>query len=172
LFFLLDENDLNNQVNPGELEVCDNTDNDCDGFADDLFCVLYAGTWTGDFQLGAVEAVGTIVVNNMQCTGGEMELVVDLDADPVVQGTSSCIYSGGLGGFGSTQTGTFNGEVGLNGVVTGRYIHDYGRNPTDSYDYEVDLSSDANLLGDGGYRPNPASAVDWQVDFSSTLVQD
>ena len=168
-----DCNDLNNQVNPGEQEVCDNADNDCDGFADDLFCVLYEGTWEGGFQLGAVEAAGSIVVNNMQCTGGQMALVVDLDADPVVQGTASCTYSGGLGGFGATQTGLFSGEVGLNGVITGQYTHDYGRNPSDTYDYEVELvGSVGALVGDGGYRPSSFSAVDWQVDFSSTLDQD
>jgi hypothetical protein len=167
-----DCNDLNNQVNPDELEVCDNMDNDCDGFADDLFCPLYAGTWTGGFQLGAVEAAGSIVVNSMQCIGGEMDLVVDFNADPVVQGTASCTYSGGLGGFGATQTGTFSGEVGLNGVVTGQYTHDYGRNPSDTYDYEVDLASGGSLVGDGGYRPSSFSAVDWQVDFSSELGQE
>jgi hypothetical protein len=168
-----DCNDLNNRINPDGLEVCDNTDNDCDGFVDDLFCVLYDGTWTGGFQLGAVEAAGTVVVNNMQCTSGIMELVVDHEANPVVQGTASCSYSGGLRGFDGTQSGTFTGEVSINGVVTGQYTHEYGSNPSDTYDYEVELvDSVGTLLGEGGYRPSAFSAVDWQVDFSSTLDQD
>ena len=57
-------------------------------------------------------------------------------------------------------------------VVVGRYTHDYGSNPEDTYSFEANLSGDGALVGDGGDRPSSFSAVDWEVDFSGTLVQD
>ena len=164
-----DCDDSSKSANPDGTEICDGIDNDCDDQVDATLCSDLETTFTGGFQLGAVEGVGNIVVNNMQCTNGSMTLTVDLSADPVVQGDATCSYSGGLGGFSSTQTGTFTGVLAVDGTVTGKYVHDYGSNPSDTYNYSVNLDSDGALSGTGGYRPSSFSAVDWKVTFSSDL---
>ncbi|MEZ4320042.1 MAG: putative metal-binding motif-containing protein [Myxococcota bacterium] len=166
-----DCDDTESTVNPGETEVCDGLDNDCDGTLDAALCTTLSGTWTGTFQLGAVEQVGSFIVNNMQCQNGSATLVVDPAATPVVQGTATCTYSGGLGGFSGTQSGTFEGDLAVDGTISGTYLHEYGSNPDDTYSFSGDLNAPAGLDGSGGYYPSSFSAVAWNVTFSSDLTQ-
>ena len=58
----------------------------------------------------------------------------------------------------------------MDGTVSGKYHHEYGSYPDDTYNYTVNLDSDGALSGTGGYRPSSFSAVDWKVTFSSDLA--
>ena len=43
-----DCDDDNNQINPGEVEVCDGVDNDCDGVIDEEDAIDAGGWWLDD----------------------------------------------------------------------------------------------------------------------------
>ncbi len=168
-----DCNDADNTSKPGGLEICDGADNDCDGGTDGTVaapnrCTALVGTYAGSYSHLAQEKLGTTVINSMSCTGtGSGGLV--LTRRPGLQGTFSCTYNGGLGGFDQTQTVTLRATVGLTGVVTGTIEHTYDTFGPLRRTYNVtgtQTGTTLTLTGSGSFFPHPMSAVAWQVTFS------
>ena len=168
-----DCNDADNTSRPGGTEVCDGADNDCDGGVDGTVaapnrCAALVGTYTGSYTHQAQEKLGTTVINSMTCTGSGSGGLV-LTRKPGLQGTFSCIYNGGLGGFNQTQTVTLRATVGLTGVVTGTIEHTYDTSGPLRRTYNVtgtQTGTSLTLSGTGSFFPHPMSAVAWQVTFS------
>ncbi|MBA3456196.1 MAG: putative metal-binding motif-containing protein [Deltaproteobacteria bacterium] len=168
-----DCNDADNTSKPGGTEVCDGADNDCDGGIDGTVaapnrCTALVGSYAGSYSHLAQEKLGTTVINSMSCTGsGSAGLV--LSRKPGLQGTFSCIYNGGLGGFNQSQSMTLRATVGLTGIVTGTIEHTYDTFGPLRRTYSVtgtQTASGLTLNGTGSFFPHPMSAVAWQVTFS------
>jgi hypothetical protein len=167
-----DCNDGDNTSFPGGIEVCDGADNDCDGGTDGTAaqpnrCTALVGTYTGSYSHLTQEKLGSSVINSMSCTGtGNASLM--LDRKPGLQGTFTCVYSGGLGGFDSTQKVTLKASVGLNGTVTGTAVHEYdGTSQSRTYNVTgTQTATGLNLTGTGSWYPNVMSAVPWVVSFN------
>jgi len=158
---------------PGAAELCDAADNDCDGGIDGTpaapnRCAGLVGTYSGSYTHLTQEKLGSTVINSMSCTGtGSASLV--LTRKPGLQGSFTCVYSGGLGGFDSTQHVTLNATVGLDGTVKGTVDHVYDSFDSQHRIYNVtgtQTGSTLVLSGTGSWYPNPQSAVPWTVQFS------
>lgn len=174
--YVLSHNDCNDNDNttyPGAVELCDGADNDCDGGVDGTpalqnRCAGLVGTYSGSYSHLTQEKVGTTVVNSMSCSGtGSASLV--LTRKPGLQGTFTCVYSGSLGGFDSTQHMTLNATVGIDGAVKGTVDHTYESFGPQHRIYNVtgtQTSTGLTLSGTGSWYPNPQSAVPWTVTFS------
>jgi hypothetical protein len=168
-----DCNDTDNTSKPGGVEVCDGADNDCDGGVDGTVaapnrCTALVGTYSGSYTHQAQEKLGTTVINSMTCTGSGSGGLV-LDRKPGLQGTFTCLYNGGLGGFDQTQTVTLRATVGLTGAVTGTIEHTYDTFGPLRRTYNVtgtQTGTSLTVSGTGSFFPHPMSAVAWQVTFS------
>jgi len=100
----------------------------------------------------------------MRCVGN-FALTVDYALDPPAQGTVTCTQSR-YRGFDSLQTGTIQGEIGLDGSFNGRLTHRFNSYANRTYDAAGALDADVIFEGTGTVRPNSMSAVAWQVRFS------
>ena len=129
----------------GTDEICDGADNDCDTGIDGTpaapnQCAGFSGAYGGSYSHSAVEKLGATIINQMHCTGGSSSLTVDLSANPVVQGTVTCTYSGGLVAFDNTQTGEISATLDLDGNVSGTLVHYYESQLTKTYSFDGTLS--------------------------------
>ncbi|HTL37185.1 MAG TPA: putative metal-binding motif-containing protein [Kofleriaceae bacterium] len=168
-----DCNDNDNTTYPGAAEICDSADNDCDGGIDGTpalqnRCTGLVGTYTATYSHLTQEKLGSTVINSMSCSGtGSPSLV--LTRKPALQGTFTCNYSGGLGGFDSAQKMVLNATVGVDGTVKGTVDHTYDDFGPQHRVYNVTGTQTATgltLSGTGSWYPNPQSAVPWTVSFS------
>lgn len=156
---------------PGAAELCDGRDNDCDDGVDGTQqapnqCGGFVGGYAGSYSISAVEKVGSIIVNQMHCTGGTSAISIDLAASPVVQGTVTCTYSGGLVAFDNQQDGTLQGTLALDGTFKGSLVHDYRSDLRRTYLVTGSIVA-GELVIDGmsTLLPHPMSAVPWEVDY-------
>jgi hypothetical protein len=170
-----DCNDTDNKSKPGGAEICDGRDNNCDGGVDGTpaapnQCAALVGTYSGSYTHLAQEKVGNTVVNSMSCSGtGNGSLI--LNRNNALQGTFTCVYTGGLTVFTRNQTVTLRADVGLDGAVTGTIEHTYDTFGSLKRTYMVTGTQTAttlSLTGTGQFLPNPMSAVPWQVSFTFT----
>jgi hypothetical protein len=167
-----DCNDSDNTSFPGGTEVCDGADNDCDGGTDGTpalpnRCTALVGTYAGSYSHLTQEKLGSSVINSMSCTGtGNASL--QLGRKPGLQGTFTCVYSGGLTLFDSTQHVTLRASVGFNGTVTGTALHEYdGSSISRTYNVTgTQTATGLTLTGTGSWYPNAMSAVPWTVTFN------
>jgi hypothetical protein len=167
-----DCNDADNTAFPGGIEVCDGADNDCDGGTDGTpaqpnRCTALVGTYTGSYSHLTQEKLGSTVINSMSCTGtGNASLL--LNRKPGLQGSFTCVYSGGLTLFSSTQHVTLRASVGLGGAVTGTVEHEYsGSSLKRTYNVTgTQTATGLSLTGTGSWYPNAMSAVPWTVSFN------
>lgn len=164
--------DGDRSVNPGADEKCDAVDNDCDGTA--AACSGYAGSYAGTYEIYTAERVGSVIVNEMRCTGTS-SLTIDVSSSPALTGTVECTYSGGLTAFDSHQTGTVEADLLPDGSITGSVTHqfdrfDSGSRRTFSFAGSVG-SSGIDVSGMGSWYPHPMSAVPWDVEVSITATR-
>ena len=172
-----DCNDALASAHPGALEVCDGADNDCDGGNDGTIaapnqCAALAGTLTGTYTHHTDERIGTTIINQMNCNGtGSASLV--FNRTPALQGSFTCVYTGGLGGFTRNQSVTLKADVDLMGNVKGTVEHNYdGFSQKRTYNVTGTLSGTTlTLAGTGSWFPNVMSAVAWGVTFSFSATK-
>jgi hypothetical protein len=173
-----DCNDSDNASYPGGTEICDGADNDCDGGIDGTMaqpnrCTALVGTYNGSYSHLTQEKLGNTVINSMSCTGtGSASLA--LNRKPGIQGTFTCVYSGGLTLFSQQQRVTISANVGLDGTVKGTVEHTYNTFDNLKRTYNVTGTQTAtglNLTGTGQWLPNPMSAVPWTVSYSFTATK-
>ena len=119
-----DCDDKRADVKPGGAEVCDGVDNDCNGTIDGAGCATVAGSYTGTYEIYTAENLGSSVINEMRCTGTSA-LTIDFKTTPVVKGTVTCKYAGGLTAFGKTQDGTIEATVKPDGTLDGKLTHKF-----------------------------------------------
>lgn len=164
-----DCDDTTDRIYPGNEEVCDDLDNDCDKTIDDGGdgCDAFEGEYIGNYFMQAQEKLGSSVINDMRCPGS-FSITVDYDDDPPAQGTVTCSQSR-YPGFDSPQRGTLEGEIALDGSFTWRLTHRFNSYANRSYDAEGAIESDGiSFEGSGTMRPNSMSAVSWQVTFDGS----
>lgn len=167
-----DCDDTKGSVKPGAAELCDAADTNCDGAingtaSESAACTALVGSYSGSFQIYTAEKVGTIVVNQVTCTG-TITQTIDLSRNIVVMGTTTCAYSGSLGGFSKTQTGSIGGSVLLDGTFKGQLTHTFGSGMTQTFAI-VGTAKDGRIDvvdSSGSWKPNPMSAVPWEVKIS------
>jgi hypothetical protein len=173
-----DCNDNDNASFPGNAEICDGADNDCDGGVDGTAalpnrCAALIGTYAGSYSHLTQEKIGTTVINSMSCTGtGSAALA--LNRKPGIQGTFTCVYSGGLTLFSQNQRVTISANVKLDGTVTGTVEHVYNTFDNLKRTYAVTGTQTAtglNLTGMSSWFPHPMSAVAWTGPFSFTATK-
>lgn len=124
------------------------------------------GTYTAPFSLTAAEMVGSIVVNKMACSG-TLTAKASCAQVPVLKGSYTCNYSGGLVAFDNKQTGTIEGDVAPGGTFTGTITHAYESSLKKTYSVTGTLGGGKIAgSGKGSLLPNPMSAVPWKVTFS------
>jgi hypothetical protein len=171
-----DCDDADPTSHPGATEVCDGRDNDCDGGIDGTpaapnQCSGLVGSFTAvAYNHQTTEHLGTTIVNQMRCSGtGPASLV--LARTPALQGTFTCVYSGGLTLFDHTQTATLSASVGLDGKIAGTINHVYSSLDSlqDSYTITGTLTGHAlTINGTGSFLPNPMATVPWDVTLSGS----
>lgn len=167
-----DCNDAAASAHPGGVEVCDGFDNNCDGGVDGTAaspnqCTALVGALTGTYTHHTDERIGTTIINQMNCNGtGSASLV--LSRSPALQGTFTCVYTGGLTLFTRNQTVTVKADVDLTGNVKGTVEHNYdGSTLKRTYNVSGTLNATTlTLSGTGSWFPNAMSAVAWGVTFS------
>lgn len=159
-------------AHPGGIEVCDGYDNNCDGGVDGTMaapnqCAALVGTLAGTYTHHTDERLGTTIINQMNCNGtGSASLV--LGRSPALQGTFTCVYTGGLTFFAHNQSVTLKADVDLAGNVKGTVEHQYdGSSLKRTYNVTGTLNGTTLALsGTGSWFPNAMSAVAWGVTFS------
>jgi Putative metal-binding motif len=166
-----DCDDADSATSPGAHEMCDGRDNDCDLGIDGTpsapnQCAGLVRSYTGSYAMSAEEKLGTIVINSMHCNG-TTTLTVDLSRTPALQGTVTCHYPGGLGGFEHDQDGTITADVAIDGSFRGTLLHNYGHDLQRTYSI-TGLIAAGELVIDGmsSMLPHPQSAVPWEVVYS------
>ncbi len=163
---------------PGAPELCNTVDDNCDGTVNGSVteaagCEAAKGSFDGGFRMYTAEKLGSSVINEMPCNGGE-SIKIDPAATPVVSGNVVCTYNGGLTAFGHTQYGTIAGTLGVDGKLN--LVLDYGFSSAsaDRRQFKVNGTEAAGGLdggGTGSWYPNQQSAVPWVVDISLSGVK-
>ncbi len=172
-----DCNDNDSLAFPGGTEICDGADNDCDGGVDGTQaqpnrCTALVGIYAGSYNHLTQEKVGSTVVNSMSCTGtGSAGLA--LNRRPGIQGTFTCVYSGGLGLFAQNQKVTLSANVSLTGAVSGTVVHEYsGTSLKRTYNVAgTQTATGLSLTGTGSWYPSSFSAVPWVVSFTFSAAR-
>lgn len=172
-----DCNDASAAAHPGGVEVCDGLDNNCDGGVDGTVaapnqCTALVGTLNGTYTHHTDERIGTTIINQMNCNGtGSASLV--LNRTPALQGSFTCVYTGGLTLFTRNQVVALKANVDLAGNVTGTVEHNYdGFSLKRTYNVTGTLNGTTlTLAGTGSWFPNAMSAVAWGVTFSFSATR-
>jgi len=166
-----DCDDTKSSVKPGATEYCDAVDENCDGnvngsTTEAAACTAAAGSYSGTFTIYTAEKLGSTIINQMSCSG-TFAGSVNLSSAVVVNGTTTCTYSGSLGGFDKTQTGTVEGAIKLDGTFEGKLTHVFGSGMTHTFTIggtakngRIDVNST------GGWYPNAMSAVPWDTTIT------
>jgi hypothetical protein len=154
-------------VHPKAPEVCNLIDDDCDHTVDGPNCASFAQAYPGSYTMHTVEKLGASVLHEVTCSGTSA-VTIDLSASPVVKGTVTCSYSGGLTLFSATQNGTIAGSVAPDGSLTGQLTHQFGDSSTKrTFNFTGTVGSGhLSLSGTGSWLPDPQSVQAWDVDFS------
>ena len=124
------------------------------------------GTYSAPFALTAVEKVGSIIVNEMACSG-TLTAEIDCGQVPVLQGSYTCNYGGGLVVFDQQQSGAIQGNVGPGGAFAGDISHQFSSALQKSYSATGTVAGGTITGGGkGSLYPSPQSVVAWDVTFS------
>jgi hypothetical protein len=124
------------------------------------------GSYSAPLSLKAEEKLGSSVINKMACSG-TLTAKVTCGQDPVLQGSYTCNYAGGLVVFDKKQTGTIQGSVDLGGAFSGQIKHSYSSSLNKTYSTTGTISGGKIVgSGKGSLYPNPKSVVAWKVTFS------
>ena len=168
-----DCDDERRDINPDSVEVCDNLDHDCDGSATNGGCTAVEGTFAGTYRLYTDESLGSTIINQMECTGTST-VTIDLSADPVVQGSASCSYSGGLALFDDAQDATIEGVLLVDGSLRLTVDHQYGTFNSERLTRTLEGSvagAELDASVDSSWRPHPRSAVPWGLEMSLSATR-
>jgi hypothetical protein len=124
------------------------------------------GSYSAPLSFKAEEKLGSSVINKMACSG-TLTAKVTCGQVPVLQGSYTCNYSGGLVVFDKKQTGTIQGSVEVGGGFTGQIKHSYSSSLKKTYSTTGTISGGKFTgSGKGSLYPNPKSVVAWKVTFS------
>lgn len=172
-----DCNDSNSAAYPGALEICDGTDNNCDGQIDEGV----KSTWYHDGDSDgygdstdttqACTAPGGYVNNSTDCNDGNSSInpgatdVLGNDLDENCSATLACYDDGDSDGFGAFSGGesSFTASGGLADLVGA-----CGSDDADAWD---DTATDCND-GDGSVNPDATETCDGADNDCDGLVDD